>query len=280
MTNFIQRVFVATVTAVAIFVSSGLTHAEVFRTKLFGRAVTVGPTKDFQQQLQIDDKVVIKDSIVSIEDVRVIDGVGVAIGYTSAGGNACNASYFVLAFPKDQPVRIDGPTGNCFPITYVVDQKGIKFSTDASVTQSGETWTWTPSDGMSQKISVAFSEDPSSDAWNDLRARRISHPGEFFKYRALSVQLDSLLGADRASVLPTVNGVGFVEYKGDVVLATSCLPHQCDEAGAIIAIDLPKKKLFLAWLPSRGPIVVRPALGAWTPAARVELASWSRQWKR
>jgi hypothetical protein len=80
--------------------------------------------------------------------------------------------------------------------------------------------------------------------------------------------------------LPTINGVGSVEYKGDIVLATSCPPHQCDEAGAIIAIDLPKKTLFLAWLPLKGPIVVRPALEAWPPAARAELAAWSRQWKR
>jgi hypothetical protein len=133
---------------------------------------------------------------------------------------------------------------------------------------------------MSQKTSVAFSEDPSSDAWNDLRTRRISHPGELFKYAALGTQLDSLLGADRDSVLPTINGVGDIEYKGDVILATSCTPHQCDEAGAIIAIDLPKKRLFLAWKPSKGPIVVRPALQGWTPAVRAELAFWSRRWTR
>jgi hypothetical protein len=281
MPNFRRHAFIVVLTALVSFISlDRLAHAEDFSAKLFGHGVSVSRNKDFEQQLRIDDKIVIKDSIVSIEDVRVIDGVGVAIGYTSAGGNACNESYFVLSFPIEQPVRIDGPTGNCFSITYVVEPKGIRFSTEASVSRAGETWSWTPTDGMSQKTAVAFSESPSSDAWNDLRSRKISHPGEFFKYRALSAQLDSLLGVDRASVLPIVNGVGSVEYKGDVVLATSCVPHQCDETGTLIVIDLPTKKLFLAWRPSKRPTIVRPALETWTPAARAELASWPLQRKR
>jgi hypothetical protein len=130
------------------------------------------------------------------------------------------------------------------------------------------------------KTPVTFSEDSSSNVWDDLRARRISHPGELFKYPVLAVQLDALLGADRASVLPTINGVGGIEFKGEVVLATSGAPHQCDETGAIIAIDLPKKTVFLAWKPSKEPIVVRPGLKEWTPAVRAEPAAWSRRWKR
>jgi hypothetical protein len=280
MNKLVRRANLTATTFIVLFVSPGLIHAEDFRSRLFGHDVYVGPNKDAQQQLYIDGKVAIKDSIVGIKDISSIDEVGVAIGYASAGGNACEAFYFVLAFPEDQAVRIDGPTGNCFPVKYVIGKKGIKFSTDASVTHTGETWDWTPSAGMSEKTAVAFSEDPFSNAWDDLRTRRISHPGELFKYSELGAQLDTLLGADRASVLSTINGVGGIEFKGDVVLATSCAPHQCDETGAIIAIDLPKKRLFLAWKPSKGPIIVRPLLKEWSPAARAELASWSRRWTR
>jgi hypothetical protein len=132
-----------------MYLFSGAADAADFSSKLFGHDVLVYHSKDIlQQQLMIDGKLVVKESIVAIVDIRLVDGTGVAIGYTSAGGNACDASYFVLAFPKDQPVRIDGPIGNCFAVKYA-EQQEIKFSTAASVTHIGETWTL--ADGMSQK---------------------------------------------------------------------------------------------------------------------------------
>jgi hypothetical protein len=267
-------------TLMSLLAFSSPAAAEAFHAKIFGHDVTITKSSDDQNQLAVDKKAVFTDDIMGISEIALVDGIGVAIGYSGSGGNSCAGSYFVLSFPKDQPVRVDGPTGNCFAIEYSIQDKLIRFKTDASITRAGETWEWTPSNGMSERISVPFRVDAASNVWDDLRSRRLSDPGELFKYDVLNSRLTSLLGTEAASALPIINGVGNIEFKGEVVVATSCAPHQCDETGSIIAIDLPRRALFLAWKPSNGAIVVRPPVKDWSPSARSELSAWSRRWTR
>lgn len=58
--------------------------------------------RDSQDSLKIDDREVLKNYYVDIDAMHVVHGMAVAVGTSSAGGNACEGSPFVVSFPKGQ----------------------------------------------------------------------------------------------------------------------------------------------------------------------------------
>ncbi len=274
----VSRIFGLTCAVLAVSLASAAAKSIRFQTTLFGHDIMISEEDGGQKELLIDRKSILEDSTVELKEIALVGGSGVAIGYSGSGGNACDVSYFVLAFPKGQPVRIDGPRGNCSDINYEVGETTIRFRTDATPSRNGESWDWTLNDGFSEKSFVAFHPNTVADPWIDLRSRKISHPSDLFKYPSIASQIDTLLGTDRSSVLPIITGVGSIEFKGDIVLAVSCAPHQCGDAESFIAIDPVRKTIFAAWRMPKNPVVVRPKISKWSPDARSELAAWARRW--
>jgi hypothetical protein len=79
---------------------------------VFGHPVElVGTLND--QKLTVDGKVLVKDAIVSIEQINVVAGTGVLIGGSSGGGNACDIAPFVVSFPPGEQAKVDGPINEC-----------------------------------------------------------------------------------------------------------------------------------------------------------------------
>ncbi|MGO4112240.1 hypothetical protein ACC786_11365 [Rhizobium ruizarguesonis] len=80
----------------------GKAAAGSFDMQLFGHHIVITKGSDSQDSLKIDDREVLKDYYVDIDEMHVIDGMAVAVGTSSAGGNACEGSPFVVSFPKRQ----------------------------------------------------------------------------------------------------------------------------------------------------------------------------------
>ncbi len=100
------------------------------------------------EKLELDGHTLVSDGIVGINEINIVSGVPVVIGYSAIGGNACDSNMFVVSFPPDQKPKFDGPIGDCTTVSVKVDKDRIKFSTVTLATHPGSTWKWTPEDGF------------------------------------------------------------------------------------------------------------------------------------
>jgi hypothetical protein len=62
-------------------------------------------------------------------------------------------------------------------------------------------------------------------------------------------------------------------------LGMACTSHMCTEEEALLAADIPQKKVYLAWKPMNAKIVVRPPVKEWPAQARTALKDWAAKWK-
>jgi hypothetical protein len=263
-----------------ILVVSGPTvaRADSLSMMMFGHLVAVFKSGDFQEKLLVDGKTIFTDAYVSIAEIGYFNNVGVAIGSLSSGGNACEASYFVLSFPLNEKPRIDGPVGNCFPIRYSIRDGGIEFKADALPNKQGVEWRWTPAEGMSPVKEFSF-KSKDSNGWTALRSRQISHPSDLLKYKDLSVIWNDLVGADRPQVIQMMSGPGAMEYKTDFVIGTACIPHACKSDETLILADIPNKQMFLAWKLEKTSAVTRPDINKWPDSAKLEFSRWIKRFR-
>ncbi len=83
--------------------------------KMFGHIVEIVKSTDDQEQLLVDKKMLLKDQYIFLDEIAIVDGTPSLIGQRSAGGNACTGSVFILSFPSNAAVKIDGPLDTCNP---------------------------------------------------------------------------------------------------------------------------------------------------------------------
>jgi hypothetical protein len=90
-----------------------------------------------------------------------------------------------------------------------------------------------------------------------------------------------MLGDRKPQFLKAMNGPGNGRYEGDWFIGTACQRHNCSYlgSGSIIALDIPGRRLFLAWKPDGKKIEVRPAVAEWLPEARRALAAWAKEFE-
>ncbi|WP_407530113.1 hypothetical protein [Methylobacterium oryzisoli] len=202
-------------------------------------------------------------------------GTPVLIGNSSAGGNSCEAVPFVISLPVGKAPSFDGPINTCWVVNYTVGADRISFSTPAAPNAEGERWVWTPADGLRSDGRVAFA--PASDkGWADLRDRSLEHPMELFDNGAVSVRLAQLLGDQKPQALTAMSGPGGGRYEGDRFIGEVCQWHNCPSSGGITVVDIPGKRVFIAWKPDGKKIEVRPPVGEWPSEVRRPLATWAQ----
>ncbi|MGH6945327.1 MAG: hypothetical protein ACREH6_14035, partial [Geminicoccaceae bacterium] len=141
-----------------------------------------------EQKLVVDGREVLENWSLNLEASAIVDGIGILIGISNTGGNACDVSPFVLSFPPDQPARIDGPLANCRVVTYTVHQDTVRFETSADPAHDGKVWNWTPVDGFEQVGTTSFAPDETR-GWAALRERSTSHPGDLLDYAEIADQI-------------------------------------------------------------------------------------------
>ncbi len=125
---------------------------------------------------------------------------------------------------------------------------------------------------------MLFKSDDSL-SWTQLRERTITHPSELNKFNVVRNQIEQLAGPDYKFVEQLLDGVGSVKFEGDLLVATSCQPHNCVSVAAVTIVDISNRQVFLAWRPEGKKIEVRPSLKQWSDDQRVELKKWAEGWR-
>ncbi|SES38226.1 hypothetical protein SAMN03159406_03872 [Rhizobium sp. NFR03] len=244
---------------------------------MFGHHVAVLQADD-KQKLDIDGREILNDQYVSIDQLEVVGGTPVAIGTTSAGGNACEGAPFIISFPPNANPRIDGPLETCFVVRVEKSADMLTFSTAAAPNQPSEKWTWTPAEGLKAVQGDAFVAD-TEKGWTQLRERTVSHPSELLDYAEIGSEIARMAGSDRELVNDILMGVGSGEFKGDYFVGTTCSHHMCGDQEGLLVANVPNKKVYLAWRPSGQKIKVNPAVTAWPEKAKAEIREWAAKWK-
>jgi hypothetical protein len=275
-----MRCFVAQASALALLLSlASVHHADAIEIDaIAGHSVQV-VEKDFQKALVVDGREIHVDQYISFEAAYALGGSLVLVGSSSAGGNACEATPFVLSFPGSGKPRLDGPLESCALISHRVEGDQIHFSAASVPGRDQERWQWTAEGGVLELDRVAFAPDKAL-GWDSLRERSMSHPSEAFANAEIASSLSALLGADFDHFQDLMAGVGGGEFKGDDFVGTSCRPHAClDEAGMIF-LSSRDRRAYAAWKPEGRKIVVYPApVKDWPDKAKVELRRWAQSWE-
>lgn len=246
--------------------------------RVAGHQITIAgeyPTKE----LKVDGKTYHTDAIISFDEIIVVDGTVTLIGSSSAGGNACDSSPFVLSFPSESEPRFDGPLDNCVVVNHEIENGKVVFATGVIPGRDQNTWVWTPSAGFSEVKAVPFRADSRTN-WTQLRERKLDHPSDAFVNGEIHQALKNVLGADFGHFQQLMAGVGSGEFKGDDYVGTACRPHDCPAEGGMIFLSPSLKRAFAAWKPEGGKIIVYPSpVKDWPEKARLELKNWARDWK-
>ncbi len=265
-------------TSVILSMAASAATAADFDMSLFGHQVEVSRTGDEQYKLKIDGIAVLTNYYVDLEQMNIVGGVPVIVGTSSAGGNACEGSPFIVSFPKGEQPKVDGPIDSCYTVKVTVNVDSITLATPALPNKPGQKWTWTPVDGLKEIKGDQYVPD-SSKGWVQLREKTVGHPSALYDYAVIGAEIDRLAGTDKALVSDILMGVGSASFHGDLLVGTSCSRHMCNEQEAVVVADIPTKAVYLAWKPSGQKIKVNPPVTVWPEKAKAELRSWAAKWK-
>jgi hypothetical protein len=247
--------------------------------KMFGHAVEILKTTDGQEQLTVDKKVLLKDQYISLEEIATVDGVPSVVGQRSGGGNICDGSAFILSFPKNGAVKIDGPLDSCNTSETTIEETLIVVRVAPTPQTAGSEWTWSPSSGFSTGISIPFAARPE-DGWAALRSRSIDHPSSLLGYADLSRLIEKRVGSAKASFIGLSSGPGSAEYRNNLLIATSCRAHSCDDTSLLVVIDIAARQVFVALRDGAAPTLIVPQAAGWPSGARSELSAFQKRWGR
>ncbi len=251
---------------------------DVDRT-LYGHQVVIDKDAEGQQALKIDDKTLVTDAIVALDEVHEIDGFGVVVGSASNGGNACDSKPFVILLPKTGMPRLDGPLDSCSTVTVKLLEGKLFFSTEATPRWPADRWEWTTTAGFKKLQDKPFVAE-TSKGWAQLEAHaRLSQDG-LLGYADVASQIDRLAGSDKELVRSILSGTsGEGGHDGDIFVETACSPHNCGSEEGIVVADLTSKKIFLAWKPLNQKIKVNPPVNTWPSNAKMKLRDWAQTFK-
>lgn len=268
---------VASVVALTIVV--GHACASPMSLRMFGHSVEIKQASDGQERLVVDKKLLLKDQYISLKELALVDGVATLIGERSAGGNACSGSIFILSFPINAAVRIDGPLDACSPGDTKIEEGMITVLAAPTPQAPGSLWTWTPASGFSVEKKVEFAAN-QGDGWTALRSRSIDHPSALLTYADLRRLVDDEIGSAKSSLVSAASGPGSVEYRDNILVARSCRAHSCDDTDLLIVMDISSKRAFVALKDGTPPPLIAPNGRDWPSSARSELLAFRRKWAR
>ena len=251
------------------------------RLNVRGHVVEITEADGAFQKLLVDGKELLEDHRIDPGEVRTVDGVAVMVGFRHPGGNRCGGSHYIVSFPADRPVRIDHPGDSCLveETTVSIDTHDIRIETPSSPQNAGSRWTWTPANGLGPETSVAFSPRVD-DGWAALRAQSVDHPSRLFHYADLARLIDARVGPLRAAALRNSTGPGNVGYANNLVVATSCQSHACDETDLLIVADMASRTLYVALKAARSAPLISPRPATWSRGAKSHLLAFEKRWLR
>lgn len=256
----------------ALALATSPLHAAEFDVSIFGHKMVISAL-DTGRSLTIDGQELIKDEILSIDDIRLVSGVPVVVGQSSPGGNRCASTPFVISLPSSGKPHIDGPIENCRPVTMQASPNELHFSTTPLPNEDGQNWVWKPDTGFQSASDSPFKTD-SSKGWAQLKRSEISHPGDILSFEEIAVQINDLLGPAKVPYIDIIMGTGSAQFDKDYLIGSSF--SRSHEEEALLIASISNKKVFLAWRSEGKKIQVRPPIKEWPAKAKAELRNWSQ----
>ena len=244
-----------------------------YRQKLFGHEVKVSGSGQ-AQMLIVDGKQLLSDVAVFIERPEQIDGTGVLIGSSWEGGAVCDPSPFVLALPKQGPVRLDQPIDQCGVGDMKILPNAIEFNERAWPNKPGRRYSWTLAKGFTELDPVVFTPDPIL-GWENLKRGNVEQPLNIYKYAPVAATLQSLTGPDDPTFTNGFSGPSSGQVVGEIYQGSGCVAHNCAGNGSFVILQIDKRVAYLAWKEEDKPFVVRPKVSAWPSDFRKKLKAWT-----
>jgi hypothetical protein len=221
----------------------------------------------------------LKDQYITLEEVATVDGTPSVVGQSSAGGNACNSSAFILSFPKGSAARIDGPLDACNPNEVIVEDKQITVRVPPTPQTPGSIWTWSPDSGFSAENPLAFV--PQKDGgWAALRSRSVDHPNDLLDYSDLNRLIEARIGTKKESFISVSSGPGSVQYRNNLLIGSACRAHSCDDTELLVVLDIASQQAFVALKDGVAPAQIIPRAEEWPTGARGDLSAFRKKWRR
>ncbi|APG93456.1 hypothetical protein [Sinorhizobium americanum] len=162
------------VVAIAVFIAGVQSANAIDIESLFGHTVRIEGEYP-ERALKLDDRELHRNAILHFDELVIVDSIPALIGSSSNGGNACDASPFVISFSTGGKPRFDGPIEGCAQIGREVFEDKVVFSTNNIPGKGREQWSWTPAGGLKELGVVAFVPEDQS-GWQALRERAFEHP--------------------------------------------------------------------------------------------------------
>lgn len=253
--------------------------AEPRSISALGHQINIRLSSGGNERLEVDNRVLLSDLHIDIQETGVLSGVAFAVGERNDGGNICEGSIFVVSMPSQDSARLDGPLDSCEIGNYRVETEHIVLTTPASASHDGKRWVWTPS-GFSAPSPVKFIPK-EGDVRATIAQKLITHPSELMEYREIAERLNSILGAERPAYLRIADGPGSVEYDGGILVAEACQSHACDSTALLVAVDPTSQRVFVAIKDTELPKAIVPyATREWPPVVQSRLQSWRARWSQ
>lgn len=227
-----------------------------------------------ETKLVVDGKQMHVEHYIGIDEIAVVGSTWVIVGSSSGGGNACEATPFVLSLPNGEPARFDGPLETCAVVSHTIKENMITFEEPATPNYAGTSFAWTLDSGFTVLSREEFSVEVDKEmGWAELRQRDVQHPSDLLTYGEIASQIHALLGAHRKEYEAIIFGTGSGEFRGGKYIGRAWT-RGGDEA--FLIADITNRRVFLAWKQTDKPLEVRPKLSDWGGLDKGALSEWVR----
>lgn len=228
---------------------------------------SVVETGDFNRQLLVDGKVLAEDGLVLLDQALELGGVSLVTGVAGAGGNACNATPFVVWLQEGLP-QIAGPIDSCSYFETEVRGDRLIFTSAALPGSPAEIWHWSPSEGLRPDQAEGFSPD-ASETWADFSGLAGKHPIEAMSFGPVySLLSQSMSPEDWESYIAILSGLGSGDLGENGYSGSACVKLNCDAERAWLWIDPARQQAVALWM---GPEDEEPL--SW-PYERADWPEW------
>jgi hypothetical protein len=213
-----------------------------------GRQVAVTSDGMGSATLSVDGAVLHENGAIYLDpELLTVGGVTVITGSAGAGGNACNAAPFVLAFPEGGAPEFHGPVDSCayLPITDV-QPEAITWSAEPVPSTPGEVWIWGPQDGL-VKVSPEVFAPTDGAGWEAFDALADVHPADAMRRVPVFEALQAGLGEDYPVFADRISELGAGNLTAEGYLGSACLKFTCEADWAILYLHRESRRVFAVW---------------------------------
>lgn len=197
--------------------------------------------------LKVDGEVLHENGVIYLDEgTQTVAGVTVLTGVAGAGGNACGAAPFVVAFPEGAAPALYGPLDSCREFTMQVQPDALVFATEPLPSEPGEVWVWNPVSGLTEASPEEFSSDTGA-GWEAVPTLAQAHPVDAMKLAPVLSALQAGLGEDYAAFAERISDLGSGDLTAEGYLGQACLKLTCEADWAFLYLHPATEGVFVGW---------------------------------